>query len=87
MRMNWMKICVVAATLVATASWSQAQQPASPASVNQLLVEAGRLIISAKSARTPERTTTLLEEAQCHSFSGGWRVNFIGFRFARTVTP
>ncbi len=44
MRMHWMKICIAAATLAATASWSQAQQPASPASINLLLVEAGRLI-------------------------------------------
>ena len=44
--------------LMATASLSQVQPPASPASVNLLPVEAGKLIMAAESEKTAERPSS-----------------------------
>ena len=51
----------IAVMVAAHVSWSHAQPPPS---ANELVVEAGRLILSAERAATPEQAISLLEEAQ-----------------------
>ena len=58
--MYYLKSLIAAAVLVASASWSHAEQ--SP-SANELVVEASRLIMSAENAPAPEQAIRLLEAA------------------------
>ena len=60
------KLRVVVVMLLATASWSQAQQEplTQQETLNRMLVDAGTLIRSAASAPTPEESIRQLEEAQ-----------------------
>ena len=54
------KMWLVSVTLLVTATWSPAQQKES---LNRTLVEIGKLVMSAKSANSPETAISLLDEA------------------------
>lgn len=58
--MHYLKSLIATAVLVASASWSNADQ--SP-SANEMIVEASRLIRAADSASTPDQAISLLEAA------------------------